>query len=54
MVLIKPWDGAKYENMVDILDEMEITQTKRFAIVDPTEEDKTMISTVSPDSDKNY
>jgi biopolymer transport protein ExbD len=54
MVLIKPWDGARYQNIVDILDEMEITQTKRFAIVDPTRDDKTMISMLSPNSDKNY
>jgi biopolymer transport protein ExbD len=31
MVLIKPEDKSKYENMVDILDEMDITATKRFA-----------------------
>jgi biopolymer transport protein ExbD len=54
MVLIKPWNGARYENMVDILDEMLITQTTRFAIVDLTEDDKAMISPLSAHSDKNY
>ena len=44
MVLIKPKDESKYENMVDILDEMDITKTKRFAIVDFTEDDKTIIA----------
>jgi biopolymer transport protein ExbD len=44
MVLIKPKDESRYNNMVDILDEMEITQTKRYAIVDFTEDDKTIIS----------
>jgi biopolymer transport protein ExbD len=44
MVLIKPEDKSKYENMVDILDEMDITATKRFAIVDYTPDDKTIIS----------
>jgi biopolymer transport protein ExbD len=44
MVLIKPQDESKYENMVDILDEMEITNTKRYAIVDYTPDDKTIIS----------
>jgi biopolymer transport protein ExbD len=44
MVLIKPQDDSKYENMVDILDEMDITKTKRFAIVDFTDDDKTIIS----------
>ena len=43
MVLIKPKDDSKYENMVDILDEMDITKTKRFAIVDYTPDDKTII-----------
>jgi len=43
MVLIKPKDESKYNNMVDILDEMEITQMKRYAIVDFTEDDKTII-----------
>lgn len=43
MVLIKPKDESKYENMVDILDEMDITKTKRFAIVDFTPDDKTII-----------
>jgi biopolymer transport protein ExbD len=44
MVLIKPEDKSKYENMVDILDEMEITNTKRYAIVEYTPDDKTIIA----------
>jgi|SRR5690606_14124845 len=44
MILIKPEDGSRYENMVDILDEMEITNTKRYAIVDYTEDDKKIIT----------
>jgi len=43
MVLIKPKDESRYNNMVDILDEMDITQMKRFAIVDFTPDDKTII-----------
>ena len=43
MILIKPKDESKYDNMVDILDEMEITNQKRFAIVDFTPDDKTII-----------
>jgi biopolymer transport protein ExbD len=34
IVLIKTADGAKYKDMVDILDEMDITQTKIYAIQD--------------------
>jgi biopolymer transport protein ExbD len=44
MVLIKPKDESRYNNMVDILDEMDITATKRFAIVDFTDDDKTIIA----------
>lgn len=33
-VIIKPTNEATFENTVDILDEMEITGNKRFAIVD--------------------
>ena len=40
MVLIKPMDEARYENMVDILDEVEIANIRRYAIVDFTAEDK--------------
>jgi biopolymer transport protein ExbD len=34
IVLIKTAEGAKYNDMVDILDEMDITQTKIYAIQD--------------------
>jgi hypothetical protein len=34
IVLIKSMPGAKYKSFVNILDEMSITQTKRYAIVD--------------------
>jgi biopolymer transport protein ExbD len=44
MILIKPKDESRYNNMVDILDEMEITNTKRYAIVDFTDDDKAIIS----------
>jgi biopolymer transport protein ExbD len=40
MVLIKPKDNSKYENVVDVLDEIRITSTQRYAIVDFTAEDK--------------
>jgi biopolymer transport protein ExbD len=43
-VLIKPKDDSKYENMVDILDEIEIANIDRYAIVDFTEDDKTIIA----------
>lgn len=43
VVLIKPHDKAKYENVVDILDEMSIVDVDRYAIVAFTEEDRNVI-----------
>lgn len=40
MVLIKPTDKSKYENIVDVLDEITITGTQRYAIVDFTDDDR--------------
>jgi biopolymer transport protein ExbD len=39
VVLIKPTDKANYKNVVDILDEMNISNMKRYALVDITEHD---------------
>jgi biopolymer transport protein ExbD len=44
MILIKPKDESRYENMVNILDEMDITDTKRYAIVEYSDDDKAIIS----------
>lgn len=35
-VIIKPTDDSTYENLVNVLDEMEITQSTRYGIVDPS------------------
>lgn len=40
VVLIKAMPKSRYKNLVDILDEMAITQTKRYAIVDLDKTDK--------------
>jgi biopolymer transport protein ExbD len=42
IVLIKPGEGSKYKNVVDMFDEMNITRQKIFALVDITkpEQDK--------------
>jgi len=40
MVLIKPSKFSTYKNLVDILDEISITEIKRHAIVEVSEEDK--------------
>ncbi len=44
MVLIKPKDESRFENMVNILDEMDITDTKRYAIVEYSSDDKAIIT----------
>ncbi|HEX6226631.1 MAG TPA: biopolymer transporter ExbD [Chryseolinea sp.] len=43
VVLIKPADESKYKNVVDILDEMNISNIARFALVDITSVDKELI-----------
>jgi biopolymer transport protein ExbD len=40
VVLIKPKDESRYQNIVDLLDEIDITNTERYTIVDFSEEDK--------------
>lgn len=43
VVLIKPSEESRYKNMVDILDEMNITNIQRYALVDITDVDKELI-----------
>ncbi len=43
VVLIKATDESRYKNMVDILDEMNITNMKRYVLVDITPVDKELI-----------
>jgi biopolymer transport protein ExbD len=43
VVLIKTDDKAVYRNMVDILDEMNITNQKKYAMVKITKEDEALI-----------
>jgi biopolymer transport protein ExbD len=46
-VLIKPVKTARYKNIVDILDEMNITNTRRYALVDMTDLDTKLMQTVT-------
>ena len=43
VVLIKPDDKSNYQNMVDILDEMNITDQKKYALVDISQADLDLI-----------
>jgi biopolymer transport protein ExbD len=44
VVLVKPDTAATYENMVDILDELEITEVARYALVEMGEEDRAIMA----------
>jgi len=44
IVIIKAKDEAKYKNMVDILDEMNITGIRTYAIVDITQGDLDLLA----------
>lgn len=46
VVLIKAIDDAQFGHMVDVLDEMKVTKMQRYAIVDITTEEKTMLPPV--------
>jgi biopolymer transport protein ExbD len=44
VVLIKAMDESKYKNMVDIMDEMNISTVPRFALVDITDVDVQLVN----------
>lgn len=43
VVLIKPVEKSRYRNLVDIFDEMKVTQTSTYALVPPTPDDLALI-----------
>jgi biopolymer transport protein ExbD len=43
VVLIKPMEKSRYKNMVDVLDEMNITETNKYAIVDVDPRDEALV-----------
>lgn len=45
-VFIKPTDKSRYQNVIDILDEITITNTKRFSLAKATPEDLQLIKGV--------
>jgi biopolymer transport protein ExbD len=50
IVLIKAADGVKYRNIVDIIDEMAITNIARYTLVDINPVEKTMVKSRFPGS----
>ncbi|MEO7992551.1 MAG: biopolymer transporter ExbD [Chryseolinea sp.] len=44
VLLVKPSDKSRYKNMVDILDEIDITNIQHYYLVDETPEDQQLIS----------
>jgi biopolymer transport protein ExbD len=48
VVMIKAADDANYKNLVDILDEMNINNIARYAIVDITPYDLGLIEKIDP------
>jgi biopolymer transport protein ExbD len=43
VVLVKPSEDSRYKNMVDILDELTISNVSRYALVDITDVDKELV-----------
>ncbi|PRY07816.1 biopolymer transport protein ExbD [Pontibacter ummariensis] len=43
-VLIKPMETSRYKNVVDILDELKITDTKKFALVEIADADTELLA----------
>lgn len=44
-VMIKPMEKSRYKNMVDILDELKITDTKKYALMEIADNDKQLVET---------
>jgi biopolymer transport protein ExbD len=48
IILIKPDEFSTYENLIDILDEIEITGMTRYALVDYGPEDRSIMAPFTP------
>jgi biopolymer transport protein ExbD len=44
VLLVKPSDKSRYQNVVDILDEIDITNIQQYYLVDETPEDQQLIA----------
>jgi len=50
VVLIKPDEDSRFENLVDILDEMNLNQIERYTLVEIQEEDQKIIAPYKEES----
>lgn len=46
ILLIKPMDDCNYKNVIDILDEVQINNIKRYVFVDPSKEDYQLVNSL--------
>ena len=53
VVMIKPMEKSKYENLVNMLDEMKISGIERYALVDVTNDEVKMVNTAVSNSGVN-
>ncbi|MDQ3017524.1 MAG: biopolymer transporter ExbD, partial [Bacteroidota bacterium] len=51
-IMIKPLPGSNYKNIVDVLDEMSITDVKRYAILEPTDPIDSLVALMTGQSRK--
>jgi hypothetical protein len=47
VVLIKPTADSKYQDLVDMLDELNTTKQKKYALVKITQDDLTLLKTAA-------
>ena len=46
VVLVKAQESSRYKNLVDVLDELKITETSKYALVEMREEDKLLLASL--------
>jgi biopolymer transport protein ExbD len=46
VVLVKATEKARFKNLVDTLDELKLTETRKYALVDLQEEDRTLLASL--------
>ncbi len=52
IVVIKPLDSSSYENLVDVLDEMQVCSIGKYAIVDAEAGDKYLLDNYKTDKNR--